>query len=89
MIEAHHYVVLASSPEVLSGWRWSQYIVSIIDGVVFLLLFFSFEETMFPRFLFSSANPEHIEAAVAMTSTLGEKVALEQSNVSDSPSANL
>lgn len=38
------------------GWRWSQYIVAIIDGVVFLLLFFSFEETMFPRFLFSSST---------------------------------
>jgi hypothetical protein len=37
------------------GWRWSQYIVAIIDGVVFVLLFFSFEETMFPRFLFSSS----------------------------------
>jgi hypothetical protein len=34
------------------GWRWSQYIVAIIDGVVFVLLFFTFEETMFPRFLF-------------------------------------
>ena len=41
------------------GWRWSQYIVAIIDGVVFVLLFFSFEETMFPRFLFS---PSVIEA---------------------------
>jgi hypothetical protein len=37
------------------GWRWSQYIVAIIDAVVFVLLFFSFEETMFPRFLFSSS----------------------------------
>lgn len=45
------------------GWRWSQYIVAIIDGVVFVLLFFSFEETMFPRFLFPSATPEHVEAA--------------------------
>ncbi|KAF7923904.1 uncharacterized protein EAE98_007722 [Botrytis deweyae] len=32
------------------GWRWSQYIVGIIDGVVILLLFFSFEETTFRAF---------------------------------------
>ncbi|KAH6680613.1 major facilitator superfamily domain-containing protein [Halenospora varia] len=36
------------------GWRWSQYIVAIIDGVVLLLLILSFEETLFPRFLFSN-----------------------------------
>ena len=37
------------------GWRWSQYIVAIIDGVVLILLFLSFEETLFPRFLFSGS----------------------------------
>ncbi|KAI1629992.1 major facilitator superfamily domain-containing protein [Exophiala viscosa] len=35
------------------GWRWSQYIVSIIDAGVLVLLFLTFEETLFPRFLFS------------------------------------
>lgn len=40
------------------GWRWSQYICAIIDGVVFLLLLFTFEETLFPRFLFTSPAPE-------------------------------
>lgn len=34
------------------GWRWSQYIVAIIDAGVLCLLFFTFEETLFPRFLF-------------------------------------
>ncbi|KAL6246911.1 hypothetical protein RBB50_006218 [Rhinocladiella similis] len=38
------------------GWRWSQYIVAIIDGGVLVLLFLTFEETLFPRFLFSSVN---------------------------------
>ncbi|KAK8226972.1 MFS transporter [Phyllosticta capitalensis] len=36
------------------GWRWAQYISAIINGGVLLLLLLSFEETMFPRFLFSS-----------------------------------
>jgi MFS family permease len=36
------------------GWRWSQYIVAIIDAGLLVLLFFTFEETLFPRFLFSS-----------------------------------
>lgn len=35
------------------GWRWSQYIVAIIDAGVLVLLIFTFEETLFPRFLFS------------------------------------
>lgn len=34
------------------GWRWSQYIVAIIEGGVLILLFFTFEETLFPRYLF-------------------------------------
>ena len=38
------------------SWRWSQYIVAIIDGSVFILLFLSFEETLFPRFLFSGST---------------------------------
>ncbi|KAH9892192.1 MFS general substrate transporter [Xylariomycetidae sp. FL2044] len=36
------------------GWRWSQYIVAIIDATVFVLLLLSFEETLFPRFLFNA-----------------------------------
>ncbi|KAK0659534.1 putative MFS-type transporter [Lasiodiplodia hormozganensis] len=35
------------------GWRWSQWIVAIIDAAVLVLLVISFEETMFPRFLFT------------------------------------
>lgn len=34
------------------SWRWSQYIVAIIDAGVLVLFIFSFEETLFPRFLF-------------------------------------
>jgi MFS family permease len=34
------------------GWRWSQYIVAIIDAGVLTLLIFTFEETLFPRFIF-------------------------------------
>ncbi|THW08599.1 MFS general substrate transporter [Aureobasidium pullulans] len=36
------------------GWRWTQYIVAIIDAGVLVLLFFTFEETMFPRFIFET-----------------------------------
>jgi MFS family permease len=38
------------------GWRWSQYIVAIIDGTVFVLLLLTFEETLFPRFLFTKLS---------------------------------
>ncbi|KAL4788524.1 major facilitator superfamily domain-containing protein [Aspergillus varians] len=38
------------------GWRWAQYIVTIINGGVLLILFFSFEETLFPRFLFDKIS---------------------------------
>lgn len=34
------------------GWRWSQYIVAIIDAGVLTLLILTFEETLFPRFIF-------------------------------------
>ncbi|KAI4824878.1 MFS general substrate transporter, partial [Aureobasidium sp. EXF-8846] len=34
------------------GWRWTQYCVAIIDAGVLVLLFFTFEETLFPRFVF-------------------------------------
>ncbi|KAH7062595.1 major facilitator superfamily domain-containing protein [Macrophomina phaseolina] len=46
------------------GWRWSQYIVAIIDAGVFALLLLSFEETMFPRYLFQSRRPS-ADAVVA------------------------
>lgn len=38
------------------GWRWSQYIVAIIEGSVLILLFATFEETLFPRFLFPTVG---------------------------------
>ncbi|KAF7952837.1 hypothetical protein EAE96_006062 [Botrytis aclada] len=55
------------------GWRWSQYTVAIIDGVVFLLLFFSFEETTFPRFLFPSAGTRRDRTVASTTSGTVEK----------------
>lgn len=42
------------------GWRWSQYICGIIDAGVFVLFLLTFEETLFPRFLFTS----HIVPAI-------------------------
>ncbi|KAF2146157.1 uncharacterized protein K452DRAFT_106756 [Aplosporella prunicola CBS 121167] len=44
--------IIADGP----GWRWSQYIVAIINGGVLVLLFLTFEETTFPRFLFYRAE---------------------------------
>ncbi|KAH9819816.1 MFS general substrate transporter [Teratosphaeria destructans] len=44
------------------GWRWSQYIVAIIEGFVFVLMLFSFEETLFPRFLFPSNGASTFDA---------------------------
>ena len=34
------------------GWRWAQWIVAIAEGILFIVFFFTFEETLFPRFLF-------------------------------------
>lgn len=42
------------------GWRWSQWIVAIAEGTLVILFFFTFEETRFPRFLFSKTDlPQH------------------------------
>ncbi|KAF2083890.1 MFS general substrate transporter [Saccharata proteae CBS 121410] len=38
------------------GWRWSQFIVAIINGFVLILFVMTFEETLFPRFLFSPTS---------------------------------
>ncbi|OAQ69474.1 MFS transporter [Purpureocillium lilacinum] len=38
------------------GWRWSQRIVGLGFTFVLLIFFFSFEETLFPRFLFSQSS---------------------------------
>lgn len=53
--------------------------MGIIDGVVFLLLFFSFEETTFPRFLFSSIGTDRNRTVAPTTSGTG-KEDLEMSN---------
>lgn len=36
------------------GWRWGQYICAMMLAGILLILFFGFEETLFPRFLFST-----------------------------------
>ncbi|KAE8410912.1 major facilitator superfamily domain-containing protein [Aspergillus pseudocaelatus] len=38
------------------GWRWAQWVVSIAEGILIIAFFFTFEETMFPRFLFTSSH---------------------------------
>lgn len=38
------------------GWRWAQWVVSIAEGVLIVAFFFTFEETLFPRFLFTSSQ---------------------------------
>jgi hypothetical protein len=54
------------------GWRWSQYIVAIIDGCVFLLFLFTFEETLFPR--------NHILSASASVHSASEPELLDTSS---------
>ncbi|CAJ2505485.1 Uu.00g128790.m01.CDS01 [Anthostomella pinea] len=54
------------------GWRWSQYIVTIIDATVFILLFFSFEETLFPRFLFNAQPTPAIGAINRVSEEAGD-----------------
>ncbi|KAK8151985.1 major facilitator superfamily domain-containing protein [Phyllosticta citribraziliensis] len=57
------------------GWRWSQYISAIINGGVLLLLLFTFEETMFPRFLFTSHG-----ANIATSTTTAPALPAETNN---------
>ncbi|EGD99090.1 MFS transporter [Trichophyton tonsurans CBS 112818] len=38
------------------GWRWTQWVCSMIFAVVLILLFTTFEETLFPRFLFEQGQ---------------------------------
>ncbi|KAL0254531.1 hypothetical protein SLS55_010008 [Diplodia seriata] len=63
--------IIADGP----GWRWSQWIVAIIDAAVLVLLALSFEETMFPRFLFSvqhSAGSRNPDSPVKVVGTGGD-----------------
>jgi hypothetical protein len=71
------------------GWRWSQYIVAIIDGVVFVLLFFTFEETMFPRFLFSRTIIHAISAPQAKDKEIGNDTAKDPAKVSSEADLDL
>ncbi|KAK5131150.1 hypothetical protein LTR08_001298 [Meristemomyces frigidus] len=57
------------------GWRWSQFITGIIEATVLVLLFLSFEETLFPRVLFSrpQLEPEYAQVeAGAVPITTGD-----------------
>ncbi|OJI85423.1 hypothetical protein ASPTUDRAFT_118102 [Aspergillus tubingensis CBS 134.48] len=38
------------------GWRWAQWVVSIGEGILIIIFFFTYEETLFPRFLFNPAQ---------------------------------
>lgn len=45
------------------GWRWSQYIVAIADAVILLIFIFTFQESLFPRFLFDRVeHTKYLEA---------------------------
>ncbi|KAH8903398.1 MFS general substrate transporter [Coniochaeta sp. PMI_546] len=71
------------------GWRWSQYIVAIIDAVVFVLLFFTFEETMFPRFLFSPNIIHAIGAPLADDKEIGNDTTKDPTKVSSDADLDL
>ena len=74
------------------GWRWSQRICGLGFTVVLLMFFFSFEETLFPRFLFSQGAAPRVnrvpdtESSLPGRSTskseLGETTRQVQSSVS-------
>ncbi|KAJ6445405.1 polyketide synthase [Purpureocillium lavendulum] len=74
------------------GWRWSQRICGLGFTVVLLMFFFSFEETLFPRFLFSQGAAPRVnrvpdtESSLPGRSTskneLGETTQQVQSSVS-------
>lgn len=49
------------------SWRWSQYIVAIIEGGVLILFIFTFEETLFPRFLFPEEDGSSSVQSAAAT----------------------
>ena len=38
------------------GWRWAQWVVAIGEAVLIIVFYFSYEETLFPRFLFTSQS---------------------------------
>ncbi|GME83686.1 unnamed protein product [Ambrosiozyma monospora] len=42
------------------GWRWSQVLVGIMTAVAVVVFIFAFEETLFPRFLFTDDDQNAI-----------------------------
>lgn len=65
------------------GWRWSQSICGFIFALVLIMFTFSFEETLFPRFLFASS-----QSAAAIPAARDEE-AIEGSSKVDERSSNL
>ncbi|KZF20415.1 MFS general substrate transporter [Xylona heveae TC161] len=55
------------------GWRWSQYICAIINAVVLLSFFFTFDETMFPRWL-TAASRSSTEKVSGLASAKADDV---------------
>ncbi|KLO82283.1 Uncharacterized protein LW93_9474 [Fusarium fujikuroi] len=62
------------------GWRWSQNIVGFIFTFVLIAFTFTFEDTLFPRFLFAGSQsaplPSQKDEEVAEKSTEGKKLEL-------------
>ena len=52
------------------GWRWSQWIVAIAEATLLVTFFFAFEETRFPRFLFTKKELPRSESKWTPESTL-------------------
>ena len=52
------------------GWRWSQFICAIIDAGVLVLFIFTFEETLFPRFLFKRTTSSFAQQTAKSPSSL-------------------
>ncbi|KIW79602.1 hypothetical protein Z517_06214 [Fonsecaea pedrosoi CBS 271.37] len=69
------------------GWRWSQYIVAIIDASVLVLLLLTFEETMFPRFLFGkTASASAVARSMGFPQASDSKAPVDTLTQSQSPS---
>jgi hypothetical protein len=62
------------------GWRWSQNIVGFIFAFVLIAFTFTFEETLFPRFLFAGLQaaplPSQKDEETAEESTEGKRLEL-------------
>lgn len=74
------------------GWRWSQFLVAIIEAGLILTFIFAYDETLFPRFLFERA--EHTKYVKAVKSNQIElldsgKISKEEENEKNGLSFNV